>query len=300
MLTHSSIQYYLFTHFNHLQMFVHKFSRKHKKLALLIALGLLHIACHRSLPDKQYSQASLQLKYKQSGDSIRFDLSNPLHCPLRVSLQSTQSELQELINHFGTCTLQALADTALTFPLPSTVKPDISFQFIFGDPQQPVRKNLLQLPFPKGRTYRIIQGYGGSFSHNNDYSRYALDFDLQSGDTICSADAGYVIGVIKDYQQYGSTREWRDYANFITLYHPHSGLITQYVHLAPQGSFVSVGDSVTAGQPIGICGMTGWTSTPHLHFNVLVPDQKGVISTPISFSEGYKGEKLTKGSRVSR
>ncbi len=106
---------------------------------------------------------------------------------------------------------------------------------------------------------------------------------MKVGDTVTSADDGYVIGVIKDYKKGGSTPDWRDYANYITIFHPGSGLYTQYVHLMHEGSFVKVGDSVRKGQAIGLSGMTGYTTGPHLHFNVLRPGRKNFISTPVEF-----------------
>jgi len=157
------------------------------------------------------------------------------------------------------------------------------------------------LPFPKNRSYKIIQGYNGSHSHNTDYSRYAIDFSLKIGDTVCSAADGYVVGVIKDYKLAGKTKEWVDYSNYITIYHPQRGVFTQYVHLIKNGSFVKVGDTVTKGQPIGLSGMTGYTTVPHLHFSVLKPDKnEGLVSTDFEFEEGYKGAELTKNTTVKK
>lgn len=45
------------------------------------------------------------------------------------------------------------------------------------------------------------------------------------------------------------------------------GVITRYCHMAKQ-PLVTVGDQVTAGQPIGEVGPSGHSSGPHLHFEV--------------------------------
>ncbi len=156
----------------------------------------------------------------------------------------------------------------------------LKFNSVVGDLKKEIIKEKFSLPFPKNRSYKIIQGYNGSHSHNTDYSRYAIDFSLKINDTVCSAADGYVVGVIKDYELGGTTEDWIDYSNYITIYHPKSGLFTQYVHLIKNGSFVKVGDTVIKGQPIGLSGMTGYTTVPHLHFNVLKPDKKeGLVST---------------------
>ena len=154
--------------------------------------------------------------------------------------------------------------------------------------------NMMSLPFLKGKSYKIVQGYNGVYSHNTDYSRYAIDFGLKDNDTICAADDGYVVGVIKDYKIGGTDKRLEQFANYITLYHPQSGLYTQYVHLKYNGSLVKVGDIVLQGQAIGLAGMTGYTSIAHLHFNVLVPypPKDGFKSIPIEFFEHYAGNNL--------
>lgn len=41
-----------------------------------------------------------------------------------------------------------------------------------------------------------------------------------------------------------------------------------YAHLAPGSPTVEVGDRVVRGQPLGVCGHSGHSSEPHLHFQV--------------------------------
>lgn len=142
-----------------------------------------------------------------------------------------------------------------------------------------------------------MQGYHGKFSHTSEYSRYAIDFDMSTGDTVTAALDGIVIGVIKDYNTGGSSRRYRPFANYITLFHK-DGTMTQYTHLSHQGSLVCVGDTVKKYQPIGLSGNTGFSSGPHLHFNVLSPTKNGVESFPIKF-ERADGYELKKGEIVS-
>jgi murein DD-endopeptidase MepM/ murein hydrolase activator NlpD len=163
-----------------------------------------------------------------------------------------------------------------------------------GDLDRKIDYNKIDLPFCKGKSYKIVQGYNGQYSHHTDYSRYAIDFGLQTNDTICAADDGFVVGVIKGYTIGGNDKRLEEFANYITLYHPHSGLYTQYAHLKYNGSLVKVGDIVKQGQAIGLAGMTGFTSIAHLHFNVLIPcpPKDGFKSTPIEFIEHYSGNSL--------
>lgn len=170
----------------------------------------------------------------------------------------------------------------------------------FGDVHKVIKQNNLALPFPKGKTYNIMQSNKGSFSHNDDYNKYAVDFEMKTGDTITSADDGFVVGVIKDYKFGKDDKKWIPYSNYITIYHPKSGLFTQYVHLKKDGSFVKVGDAVKRNQPIGLSGATGFASGEHLHFNVLVPEKdKTLKSVPFSFENHLSSKSLKKKMKVT-
>ena len=178
----------------------------------------------------------------------------------------------------------------------------ISLPSRYGDTSATISNKAVSLPFPSNSSYKIIQGNNGSFSHQSDYSKYALDFNLQTGDTICAIADGFVVGVIEDYSSSGITSKWRDYANIITLFHPYMNLFSQYVHLDYKGSLVELGQSVQEGEPIGISGLTGFTKGEHLHLGLSKPthSQDGLISIPITFKEGYEGAKLKKGDIVKK
>jgi len=57
------------------------------------------------------------------------------------------------------------------------------------------------------------------------------------------------------------------YGNFVTIYHP-DGTVTLYAHMSEM--LCSYGDWVEQGEVIGLVGSTGWSTGPHLHFEIHV------------------------------
>ncbi|MGM0365997.1 MAG: murein hydrolase activator EnvC family protein [Actinomycetota bacterium] len=84
-----------------------------------------------------------------------------------------------------------------------------------------------------------------------------IDIYCSRGTPIVAADAGQVI----------ETGYHGGYGNFILIYHG-GGFATFYAHL--DGFAVSGGQSVSRGQTIGYVGTTGWTTGPHVHFEVRI------------------------------
>jgi murein DD-endopeptidase MepM/ murein hydrolase activator NlpD len=59
--------------------------------------------------------------------------------------------------------------------------------------------------------------------------------------------------------------------NYVIIRH-QDGSQARYAHMIHQGVFVDVGDVVRRGQLIGAVGSTGYSTGPHLHFDVWSPD----------------------------
>jgi murein DD-endopeptidase MepM/ murein hydrolase activator NlpD len=94
-----------------------------------------------------------------------------------------------------------------------------------------------------------------------------IDVAAASGTRIVAPAAGRVLSVDRHL----------GYGLVVDVGHS-GGVITRYAHL--QRALVKDGDSVAAGQAIAQVGMSGLTTGPHLHFEVLV---RGRSVDPIKF-----------------
>ncbi len=110
----------------------------------------------------------------------------------------------------------------------------------------------------------------------------AIDFLVPDGTPVIASYSGIVVEVQEHSDTWGTTAEFRDHLNYITIQH-ENGEFSQYCHLA-QNSVgkckVKVGSRVEQGQQIGTVGKTGWTDRDHLHFIVF---QVGIQIGPFTF-----------------
>ncbi len=128
-------------------------------------------------------------------------------------------------------------------------------------------KYVYTIPYQDGEQYPIGQAYGGKFSHYMKGKTHAIDFTMDEGTPICAAREGVVIFVKDDSNKNGKTIKFQNYGNYITIYH-EDGSMANYFHIKKSGSKVKIGDKVNAGEIIALSGNTGWSSGPHLHFQV--------------------------------
>ena len=108
---------------------------------------------------------------------------------------------------------------------------------------------------------RVHPIFGTTRAHNG------IDLNGDTGDLILAANDGVVLSA-----------GWRTgYGNAIVISHG-GGYTTLYAHL--HDIDVSTGQPVSGGEAIGLLGSTGWSTGPHLHFEVRLD---GTALDPIGF-----------------
>ena len=116
-----------------------------------------------------------------------------------------------------------------------------------GDPSGPVRF-LRPVPGPIGDGFGAPRG--GGRTHDG------LDFPVPYGTRVGAAGRGTTIYAAYNYGGYG---------NLVVIQH-RLGYTTWYAHLSSITSWV--GERVVGGTRIGYVGSTGYSTGPHLHFEV--------------------------------
>ncbi len=108
---------------------------------------------------------------------------------------------------------------------------------------------------------RVHPIFGTTRAHNG------IDLNGDTGDLILAANDGVVLSA-----------GWRTgYGNAIVITHG-GGYTTLYAHLYDID--VSTGQQVSGGDAIGLLGSTGWSTGPHLHFEVRLD---GTALDPVGF-----------------
>ena len=154
------------------------------------------------------------------------------------------------------------------------------------------------LPFSRGQTFLVSQGYDGKLSHKGIK---AIDFKMPVGTVVKVMRGGKVVKVEDSFDKHGETAEFSRYSNFIIVMHP-DGTFARYAHLKQNSAKVKEGDLVTTGKVLALSGNTGWTTGPHLHVEIYIPRPIvfQYVETKFKIGSGHVYVFLKEGQKVIR
>jgi murein DD-endopeptidase MepM/ murein hydrolase activator NlpD len=167
--------------------------------------------------------------------------------------QLLESEMQDLIQRsYETAWAQAQVGVGLAM---------VNSQLPVGKTIQglalswPMTSFVITQPF--GPTTVLLEPPYGPYKHFHT----GVDISAALGTPVMAAADGLVVAV--GHSNFG-------YGNYVVIAHG-GGIATLYAHLLQTDA--NVGDSVVRGQVIGLEGSTGFSTGPHVHFELRVNDQ---------------------------
>lgn len=124
------------------------------------------------------------------------------------------------------------------------------------------------LASPLSIPLRVTSPFGWRMVYGNYEHHDGIDLGCTVADSIHAVKEGTVV----------YAGEMSSYGNLVQV--QHDGFITAYAHLSSVS--VKVGEAVSAGQGVGMCGSTGRSTGPHLHFEIKTQMWSGFIN-PASY-----------------
>ena len=167
----------------------------------------------------------------------------------------------------------------------------------------------IQLPF--WGEWTVSQGQDGDLTHLGDWGK-AFDFmiidnnkksyrgnGLLLEDYYCYnkpviAPANGVVKVVIDYiedNEIGKIDTVNNWGNSIVIKHAE-GIYSQLSHLKKGSIKVKVGDSLQCGDLLALCGSSGRSPEPHLHFQLQSTDKLGSKTIDYPFAYYFKCQKV--------
>jgi len=234
-------------------------------LGTLLLLGLVSASFGDSLPGK------VKVITKREGEATRFLMENSSTTDMTATLEIAALHMKASAALPVTVTVPAGKTVDVVTLAPDGTGKPWSFNYTnhYTLGRRDVKHDdacLYSLPYAAGTTFKVTQGYHGSFSHTGP-DEFALDWKMPEGTLVIAAREGLVISVKDDSEKGGAQRKFEDCANMVVIQHA-DGTLAHYCHLAPHSSKVRVGQKVRAGDSLAASGNTGFTSGPHLHFAV--------------------------------
>ncbi|MEM7564256.1 MAG: M23 family metallopeptidase, partial [Pseudomonadota bacterium] len=135
------------------------------------------------------------------------------------------------------------------------------------------------LPFAVGENYLVTRAACAS-SHPPPRLQFAYDFAMPIGSGIHATRDG----VVSEFRNEFVDGTGAGFGNYIYIEHSDN-TVSRYAHLTENGILVGLGEAVVQGQLIGLSGNTGFSTGPHLHYDVAdcSEDPNRCVTFPITF-----------------
>jgi murein DD-endopeptidase MepM/ murein hydrolase activator NlpD len=266
-------------------------------------------------------------KRKRRQSRLALELTNPYHdLPVGVSLSLSASAQPELINAGGRLQTgllcRACPETDATPNLPASMGSEVRFVtiacsvpprsvtricscvpdadalpgFVYiaaaekPHPSPSVWQGLRML-FPlaggPGR-WLCTQGFGGAGHHRGLTMHHSVDIECDEGTTVVAVADGRVL-VVCDSGHLGAGHvDLLPEANLLKL-ELDGGHVATYLHLLHGSAVVCAGQDVKAGQPLASSGNVGFTTGPHLHFQINTGSKDEDASVMFGFRDDLHG-----------
>jgi murein DD-endopeptidase MepM/ murein hydrolase activator NlpD len=263
--------------------------RKIESTWCFVSLALILLGAQRGAADGLEPEIpGIEVLRQRMGGSIAFSLRNPHLAELTVSLDfsgvnlASNVKLPVEVVVPASCTTQplvAIRPVDLGKPWNYTWHSN----FTWGSPRvHHSDDQLYLLPFPPGRSFRVVQGQDGGFSHTGE-NRFAIDFGTPEGTPVLAARDGLIVLTRDGFDAGAPDPAFKKRANLVFVRHS-DGTLGEYLHLLKGTVRARVGQTVRAGQLLAYSGNSGYSRGPHLHFMVFrAKDSKTRESLPIRF-----------------
>lgn len=251
-------------------------------LGTMVLLGCVGASFGDSLPGK------VKVITERDGAKTRFLMKNFESTDMTATLELAAVNMKSSVPLPCTITIPA-GKTVEALTLTPTTGADGDWSFNYTNHYTVGRRDavhddahLYSLPYAAGTTFKVSQGYHGTFSHTGP-DEFAIDWKMPEGTPVLAAREGVVVSVKDEFDKGGPLRKFEDCANMVTVQHV-DGTMAHYCHLSPHSAKVRVGQKVRAGDLLAASGNTGFTSGPHLHFAVFkARDGFGRETIPVKF-----------------
>jgi murein DD-endopeptidase MepM/ murein hydrolase activator NlpD len=245
-----------------------------KKLFTIIILIFSLLFVNVSVfAEKYYSENAVCVENRAKGNTTAFYIENLLFSPLtiKISFDKLENMKADVELPYTVVVLGKSKQKAFSIN-PINLNKRYNYYFRYNwhlGSKDAVHDDTVvyMLPYSSKKKFQIIQGYNSTFSHYGQ-EQYSLDWDMPEGTPLLASRGGIVVMTEGKFNEHGTDKDYyTNRGNYIRILHD-DGTIGEYYHFKYKGVKVKIGEKVKAGQLIGYSGNTGYSTCPHLHFDV--------------------------------